>query len=332
MMKEKLQVAQIGVGYWGPNLLRNLVANKNCNVKTVVDLSKERRHFVRDLYPSVRVSNRVEDIINDANIEAVVIATPVATHFDFAMQCLEAGKHILVEKPMSTKVDEVRQIGKLADEKGLVAMVGHTFLFNAAVRYVKTLINAGELGDIRYIYSQRLNLGRIRSDVDALWNLAPHDISIIQYWLDNPEPSSVIRNGMDYVQNGVEDVVFMNIVYPNDVMANIHVSWLDPHKIRRMTVVGSKKMVVYDDISENKIAIFDKGIDVKAKLGKQMDHDSEKSVDLDLRSGDILLPKINWQEPLKIEIEHFISCINEDVKCITGPEHAEKVVEILSRS
>jgi predicted dehydrogenase len=332
MMKEKLQVAQIGVGYWGPNLLRNLVANKNCNVKTVVDLSKERRHFVRDLYPSVRVSNRVEDIINDANIEAVVIATPVATHFDFAMQCLEAGKHILVEKPMSTKVDEVRQIGKLADEKGLVAMVGHTFLFNAAVRYVKTLINAGELGDIRYIYSQRLNLGRIRSDVDALWNLAPHDISIIQYWLDNPEPSSVIRNGMDYVQNGVEDVVFMNIVYPNDVMANIHVSWLDPHKIRRMTVVGSKKMVVYDDISENKIAIFDKGIDVKAKLGKQMDYDSEKSVDLDLRSGDILLPKINWQEPLKIEIEHFISCINEDVKCITGPEHAEKVVEILSRS
>lgn len=331
-MKEKLQVAQIGVGYWGPNLLRNLVANKNCNVKTVVDLSKERRHFVRDLYPSVRVSNRVEDIINDANIEAVVIATPVATHFDFAMQCLEAGKHILVEKPMSTKVDEVRQIGKLADEKGLVAMVGHTFLFNAAVRYVKTLINAGELGDIRYIYSQRLNLGRIRSDVDALWNLAPHDISIIQYWLDNPEPSSVIRNGMDYVQNGVEDVVFMNIVYPNDVMANIHVSWLDPHKIRRMTVVGSKKMVVYDDISENKIAIFDKGIDVKAKLGKQMDYDSEKSVDLDLRSGDILLPKINWQEPLKIEIEHFISCINEDVKCITGPEHAEKVVEILSRS
>ena len=332
MENRAVRIAQIGVGYWGPNLLRNLVANKNCDVKTVVDLSKERRHFVRDLYPSVRVSYRVEDIINDADIEAVVIATPVATHFDFAMQCLEAGKHVLVEKPMSTKVDEVRQIGKLADEKGLVAMVGHTFLFNTAVRYVKTLIDAGELGDIRYIYSQRLNLGRIRTDVDALWNLAPHDISIIQYWLDNLEPSSVIRNGMDYVQNGVDDVVFMNIVYSNDVIANIHVSWLDPHKVRRMTVVGSKKMVVYDDISENKIAIFDKGIDVKAKLGKQMDYDNGKSMDLNLRSGDVLLPKINWVEPLKSEIAHFVDCIQNGTECLTGPEHAEKVVEILSRS
>jgi predicted dehydrogenase len=332
MENRTVRIAQIGVGYWGPNLLRNLVANKNCDVKTVVDLSKERRHFVRDLYPSVRVSYRVEDIINDADIEAVVIATPVATHFDFAMQCLEAGKHVLVEKPMSTKVDEVRQIGKLADEKGLVAMVGHTFLFNTAVRYVKTLIDAGELGDIRYIYSQRLNLGRIRTDVDALWNLAPHDISIIQYWLDNLEPSSVIRNGMDYVQNGVDDVVFMNIVYSNDVIANIHVSWLDPHKVRRMTVVGSKKMVVYDDISENKIAIYDKGIDVKAKLGKQMDYDNGKSMDLNLRSGDVLLPKINWVEPLKSEIAHFVDCIQNGTECLTGPEHAEKVVEILSRS
>ena len=327
-----LRTAQIGVGYWGPNLLRNLVANKNCEVMQVADLSQERQEFIASIYPAITVTDDPEDILNNGDIDAVVIATPVATHFDFALRCLEAGKHILVEKPMATTVAEVKQIGKLAEEKSLIAMVGHTFLFNAAVRYVKTLIDKGELGDIRYIYTQRLNLGRIRTDVDALWNLAPHDISIIQYWLDDPEPVQVSRNGMDYVQNGVDDVVFMNIVYPDNVMANIHVSWLDPHKIRRMTVVGSKKMVVYDDISGNKIAIFDKGIDVKAKLGKQMDYDNGKSMDLDLRSGDVLLPKINWVEPLKSEIAHFVDCIQNGTECLTGPEHAEKVVEILSRS
>lgn len=331
-MNNKINIAQIGVGYWGPNLLRNLVANKSCEVKKVVDLSKERRHFVRDLYPSVRVSYRVEDIINDADIEAVVIATPVATHIDLAMKCLEAGKHILVEKPMATNVKEVRQIGKLAEEKRLVAMVGHTFLFNAAVRYVKTLIESGELGDIRYIYSQRVNLGRIRNDVDALWNLAPHDISIIQYWLNEPEPIHVTRNGMDYVQNGIDDVVFMNIEYPGNIIANIHVSWLDPHKIRKMTIVGSEKMVVYDDLAENKITIYDKGIDRMAVLGEGMDFDDPRSFSFNHRSGDVTIPKIKWVEPLKEEIEHFVDCIRTETECLTGVDHAEKVVQILGQA
>ena len=245
MSDKVVKIAQIGVGYWGPNLLRNLVANKSCEVKKVVDLSEERREFVRRLYPSITVSDKVEDIIVDKNIDAVIIATPVATHFDLTMRCLKAGKHVLVEKPMATTVDEVQQIGKLANKKGLVAMVGHTFLCNAAVRYVKTLIERGELGDIRYIYSQRVNLGRIRNDVDALWNLAPHDISIIQYWLNDPEPVRVTRNGKDYVQSGIDDVVFMNIQYPGNIIVNIHVSWLDPHKIRKMTIVGSKKIQMF---------------------------------------------------------------------------------------
>ena len=223
-----VQVAQIGVGYWGPNLLRNLVANKKCKVSTVVDLSSERREFVRGLYPAIKVTEDIEEVINDPEIEAVVIATPVATHFDLAMRALAAGKHILVEKPMARSVAEVDEIGRLATEKNRVAMVGHTFLFNSAVRYVKKLIDSGELGDIRYIYSQRLNLGRIRSDVDSLWNLAPHDISIIQYWLGDPKPLSVVRRGADYVQDKIDDVVFMSIMYPNKIMANIHVSWLDP--------------------------------------------------------------------------------------------------------
>jgi len=330
MSDKVINIAQIGVGYWGPNLLRNLVANKSCEVKKVVDLSEERREFVRRLYASITVSDKVEDIINDKYVDAVIIATPVATHFELSMQCLESGKHVLVEKPMATTVEEVQQIGKVADEKSLIAMVGHTFLFNSAVRYVKELIDSGELGDIRYIYSQRVNLGRIRNDVDALWNLAPHDISIIQYWLGELEPVTVTRNGMDYVQNGVDDVVFMNINYPNKIMANIHVSWLDPHKIRTMTIVGSKKMVVYDDIAENKIAIYDKGIDRMANLGEHMDFDNPSTFSFNHRSGDVVFPNIKWVEPLKTEIEHFIDCIINDINCITDPIHAAGIIKILN--
>jgi len=328
-MGKKLNVAQIGVGYWGPNLLRNFVGNKDCIVRTVVDLSEDRRSFVNSLYPSIVTTDQVDEVFNDNELDAVVVATPVASHFDLTMKTLETGKHVLVEKPMATTVAEVQQIGKLAEEKGLVAMVGHTFLFNSAVRYIKTLIDSEELGNIRYIYSQRVNLGRIRHDVDALWNLAPHDISIIQYWLDELEPISVNRNGMDYVQNGIDDVVFMNIEYPDNIMANIHVSWLDPHKIRRMTVVGSEKMVVYDDIAEKKIIIYDKGIDRMAVLGENMDFDNPSTFSFNHRSGDATMPEIKWIEPLKTEIAHFVDCIQNGTDCITDPAHAEKVVHIL---
>jgi predicted dehydrogenase len=325
-----LNIAQIGVGYWGPNLLRNLVANKRCEVSEVVELAPERREYVRGLYPAIKVTADVEEVIRNPEIEAVIIATPVATHFDLAMRALNAGKHILVEKPMARSVAEVDEIGSLATEKKSVAMVGHTFLYNAAVRYVKKLIDSGEIGDIRYIYSQRLNLGRIRSDVDALWNFAPHDISIIQYWLGDPTPLSVVRRGIDYIQNNVDDVVFLNIIYPNKIMANIHVSWLDPQRTRSMTIVGSKKMVIYDDTAANKIAIYDKGIDRKAALGENMDYDNLQFQTFDHRSGDVLLPKIDFKEPLKVEIEHFIDCIRNGTKCLTGVDHAKKVVEILS--
>jgi len=324
-----MNIAQIGVGYWGPNLLRNLVANKRCSISMVVELSKERRDYVRGLYPSIKVTDNIEELFRDPEIDGVVIATPVATHFDLAMKALESGKSILVEKPLARSVEEVEQIGRLASQKDLLAMVGHTFLFNAAVRYVKKLIGSGEVGDIRYIYSRRLNLGRIRSDVDALWNLAPHDISIIQYWLGDPKPVSVIKRGIDYIQNNVDDVVFMNILYPNRIMANIHVSWLDPLRVRSMVVVGTKKMVVYDDTAENKIAIYDKGIDRMAVLGQNMDFDNQNFSTFNHRSGDVLLPKIDFKEPLKVEIDHFIDCIQNGTECITGIEHAKKVVGIL---
>jgi len=325
-----LNIAQIGVGYWGPNILRNLVASKSCRVKTAVDLSKERRDYVNSLYPAIEVTDDVNQVFQDPEIKAVVIATPVKTHFDLSVKVLEAGKHILVEKPLATSIAEVEQIGKIANKRNLVVMVGHTFLYNAAVRYVKQLIDSGEIGDVRYIYSQRLNLGRIRSDVDALWNLAPHDISIIQYWLGDPDPISVVKRGVDYIQERIDDVVFINILYPKKIMANIHVSWLDPQRARSMTIVGSKKMVVYDDTAENKIAIYDKGIDRRAVLGENMDYDNPHFQTFDHRSGDVLLPKIDFKEPLKVEIEHFIDCIENGTKCITGVDHARKVVEILS--
>lgn len=325
----KINIAQIGVGYWGPNLLRNIVANKDCNVSTVVELSEHRREFVSGLYPSVKVTHDIESVINDDDLAAVIIATPVATHYDLALKFLNAGKHVLVEKPMATTSKQVREIGLIAEENDRVAMVGHTFLYNSAVRYVKNLIDSGDLGEIRYIYSQRLNLGRIRNDVDALWNLAPHDISIIQYWLDDPEPISIVRNGIAHIQEGIDDVVFMNIKYPNNIIANIHVSWLDPHKIRKMTIVGSKKMVVYDDIAENKIAIYDKGIDRVAILGKQMDFDHPNAFSFNHRSGDVVLPKIDWKEPLKTEIEHFLDCVQNGTDCLTDTHHAAKVVHIL---
>lgn len=322
-----VQIAQIGVGYWGPNLLRNLVANKKCKVATVADQSPDRREYVRNLYPAVKVTETVEEVFDDPGIDAIVIATPVATHFDLAMQALAAGKHILVEKPMARSVAEVDAIGRLAAKKNLVAMVGHTFLYNSAVRYVKKLIDSGELGDVRYIYSKRLNLGKIRSDVDALWNLAPHDISIIQYWLGDPKPLSVARNGGDFIQNDIDDVVFMSISYPNKIIGHIHVSWLDPLKVRMMVAVGSKKMVVYDDMAENKITIHDKGID--RKISPNGDPNSLRQT-FDYRSGDLLQPKIDFKEPLKVEIEHFIDCIQNGTPCFTGIEHAKNVVEILS--
>lgn len=325
-----LTVAQIGVGYWGPNLLRNLVMNRKCRVKTVVDLSIERRQYVQELYPTIKVTDDLDEVWEDPEIRAVVIATPVKTHFELATIALRAGKHILVEKPLATSVDEVERIEELSIYKKVVVMVGHTFLYNAAVRYVKKIIDSGEIGNIRYIYSQRLNLGRIRSDVDALWNFAPHDVSIIQYWLGNPDPISVTKQGVDYIQEKIDDVVFLNIVYPGKIMANIHVSWLDPHRVRSMIVVGSKKMIVYDDIAENKVAIYDKGIDKMAKLGESMDFDHPYFQTFNHRSGDVLWPQINFQEPLKIEIEHFIDCVINGTECITGIRHAKKVVQILS--
>jgi predicted dehydrogenase len=329
---QNVVVAQLGCGYWGPNLLRNYSALPGCRVKYVADASPERRQFVTNNFPNSRAVASSDEVFGDAEVDAVIIATPAGSHFELARKALLAGKHVFVEKPLATKVSEVDELAQIAGKQKLVVMAGHTFIYNAAVRYVKKLIEDGDLGDVRYVYSQRLNLGRIRSDIDALWNFAPHDISIIQYWLGDPDPLSVVRQGMDYIQNGVEDVVFLGITYPRKIMANIHVSWLDPQKVRKMIVVGSKKMVVYDDVADDKIAIYDKGIDKKAVLGQNMDFDTPLPPQFNYRSGDILLPQVKFTEPLRTESLHFLDCLRNGATPLTGINHARKVVEIMERA
>jgi predicted dehydrogenase len=301
-------------------------------VKYVVDSSVERRAFVEANFPFSYAIETHQTVLEDPSVDGVVIATPAASHFSLAKDALDAGKHVFVEKPLATKVAEVDELSDRATKQNLIVMTGHTFVYNSAVRYVKKLIDAGELGELRYIYSQRLNLGRIRSDIDALWNFAPHDISIIQYWLDDPKPISIGRQGMAYMQEGIDDVVFLNLEYPGKVIANIHVSWLDPQKVRKMIIVGSRKMVVYDDIAENKLVIYDKGIDRRAILGENMDFDNPEGPQFDYRSGDILMPEVKFAEPVRVEAEHFVNCIRNSQEPFTGLSHARTVVSILERA
>ena len=332
MESRPLLLAQIGCGYWGPNLLRNFSALPSCSVKYVVDSSPERRAFVERNFPRTTAVDSTDAVLNDPEVDAVIVATPAGSHFALASNALSAGKHVFVEKPLATKVSEVDELAKHANAKHLIVMAGHTFVYNSAVRYVKQLLNAGELGEVRYIYSQRLNLGRIRDDIDALWNFAPHDVSIIQYWLDDVEPVAVRRQGMAYMQDGIDDVVFLNLEYPGKIIANVHVSWLDPQKVRKMIVVGSRKMVVYDDVADNKIAIYDKGIDRKAVLGENMDFDNPQRAQFNYRSGDIVLPEIKFTEPLRVEAEHFVECIRTAQTPLTGLRHARNVVSVLERA
>lgn len=332
MSKKALVFAQFGCGYWGPNLLRNFSALPDCTVRYVVDSSEERRCFVESNFARSRAIETHQPALDDPEVDGVIIATPAASHFALAKQVLDAGKHVFVEKPLATKVAEVDELSRCAGEQNLVVMTGHTFIYNSAVRYVKALIDSGELGEVRYIYSQRLNLGRIRSDIDALWNFAPHDISIIQYWLGNPEPVSIYRQGMAYMQDGIDDVVFLSLEYPGKVIANIHVSWLDPQKVRKMIIVGSRKMVVYDDIADNKLAIYDKGIDRRAILGENMDFDNPRMAQFNYRTGDILIPQVKFAEPLRVEAEHFADCIRDSREPLTGLGHSRTVVSILEQA
>lgn len=329
MNKDRVTVAQLGCGYWGPNLLRNFSAQPACWVKWVADYSPQRLAYVEENYPKTKTTPNWEDIMADPDVDAVVVATPASTHYEIAKVALAADKHVLVEKPLAMCAREAEELVALAEAKAKTLMVGHTFLYNSAVRYLKQLLDRGELGDLYYIYSQRLNLGQVRSDVNAWWNLAPHDVSILLYLMNGELPVSVVAHGMDYIQPGIEDVVFATLTWANRVTAHIQVSWLDPGKVRKINLVASRKMVVYDDMSDDKIALLDKGVDRVPKAGERMDYDNFNNYQLYHRAGDVLLPRINFQEPLKMEVAHFIECVRTGNKPITGPEHGRDVVAVL---
>lgn len=329
MSEETITIAQIGCGYWGPNVLRNFSAQQDCWVKYVAEINPERQAYVRSNFPRSEVVASLDAILNDADVDAVIVATPASSHYALTKQVLESGKHAFVEKPLATSTTEADDLVKLAENSGKTLMVGHTFLYNAAVRYAKKLLSDDELGQLYYIYSQRLNLGQVRSDVNAWWNLAPHDVSILMYFMNGELPVSVSAVGVSYIQPGIEDVVFATLKWASGVTGHIHVSWLDPGKIRKMTLVGSRKMVVYDDVGDDKITIFDKGVDRVPKIGERMDYDQSGGYQLIHRTGDIWLPKVNFQEPLKTEAAHFLECLRKDQAPLTGPKHARDVVAVL---
>jgi predicted dehydrogenase len=324
-----LRVGQIGCGYWGPNLLRNLQANTKCNLVAVADASPERRSFVASRYLDATLHANWYDLIEDPNLQAVVVATPAATHFTIVEAALKAGKHVLVEKPMATSVAEVDELSRLADQRGLVLMVGHTFIYNDAVRRLKAIIDEGELGDIVYLYSQRLNLGQLRSDVNAWWNLAPHDVSIQLFLAGEAGRQSVSAVGRAFLQPDIEDVVVANLTWRNGIVGCIHVSWLDPHKTRQLTVVGTRKMIVYDDVSEHKLTIYEKGFDRVPRLGERMDFDTGAPPPFKMRAGAVTMPYCPVREPLSVEIDHFLDCILTGRIPETDGRHARAVVSVL---
>ncbi|MBN1572759.1 MAG: Gfo/Idh/MocA family oxidoreductase [Deltaproteobacteria bacterium] len=327
-MAQQVTIAQIGCGYWGPNLLRNFYRIENVKIKYVAEVSEERRIYVASNYKDIKVISDYTEILNDEEVDAVIIATPANDHYKHVMSALSSGKHCLVEKPLSLKTDEAAEIISMAEERDLVLMVGHTFLYNAAVHKLKEKIDEGELGEIHYIYSQRLNLGRIRSDINAMWNFAPHDVSISLFLIDS-EPEWVSAIGEAYIQEGVEDVVFLTVKFKNGTIFNVHISWLDPNKVRRITVVGSKKMVVYDDVADYKIQIFDKGID-KVNMERSLgSYDDFGKFQLIHRAGDLLIPSIDFTEPLSLEARDFINCIINNGKPVSDGESALMVTKIL---
>jgi predicted dehydrogenase len=319
---ERIRLGIIGSGYWGPNLIRNFVEIPNSEVVMVADLKKERLAYIATTYPQVLVTENYQDLFAQ-KLDAVVVATPPATHYTIAKECLQHGLSVLVEKPITLNSAHAAELIELADEKNLVLMVGHTFEYNAAVHAMKKLIDTQELGQIYYLDAARLNLGLFSRDLNVLWDLAPHDISILLFLLGK-RPVSVSAQGNACVFPNIHDVAYVNMVFPDNINAHIHVSWLDPCKVRRVTVVGSKKMAVYNDIvGLEKVKIYDKGVETPEYT------DSFGDFQFSYRYGDILIPNIRFQEPLKVECLHFLDCISHHTKPCSCGEDGLNVVKIL---
>ncbi len=313
-------LGMLGVGNWGKNLLRDFAQMPDVRIAAVCDREPKRLKAWERICPGARLTGEPSVIFGDPSIEAVVIATPAVMHYELAKAALEAGKHVFVEKPLTLKVEHAVELIELARRAGRVLMVGHLLRYHPAIAKLRGMIDAGELGEVYYIYTQRVNLGSIRSDENALWSFAPHDISVILYLLGGL-PDRVSARGECYIQPGIEDVVFVTMHFADRKMANIHLSWLDPHKMRKFTIVGSKKMVTFDDMEPTeKIRIYDKG------FSKGYDSYGDW---ITLRFGDITIPRIDMAEPLKLECQHFLECVRTGKEPVTNGEDGLRVLRVL---
>lgn len=300
-----INIAQVGIGYWGKNLLRNFAGLPNVNVVAACDQQADVVNRVADQYPGISTTSRFQDLLNNDTVEAIVVATETPHHFEMAQAALQAGKHVFVEKPMAQTVEEAERLVELAEANDRRLMVGHLLLYHPAFRYVEALIQRGALGDVYYLYSMRVNLGIVRQRENALESLAPHDLSVALAFLDK-QPVAVSAQGQAYLQPGIEDVVFATVFFEDGALAHLHTSWLDPHKVRKVTVVGSRKMAVLDDVaSTEKVRLYDKGIEIQPGEARYANYAEAMSI----RTGNIEIPRIEMQEPLRLECQHFIDCI-----------------------
>ena len=321
-----LNVGVVGVGYWGPNMVRNFHAHSETNIKVCCDLRDERLKYIQNSFPSVMTTTKYDDLLNNDELNLIVVCTPVFTHYELAKAALNAGKHVLIEKPMTSTSAQGNEILELAEKKGLRVFVDHTFLFTGAVGKMKEVIESGEVGDLYYFDSVRVNLGLFQHDVNVIWDLAPHDISIMQFLL-NQNPEYVMATGSDHLNNGLEDVAYLTVYYPDKLIAHIHVNWLSPVKIRHTLLAGSKKMVVWDDTEPSeKVRIYDKGVDI-IKTADQV-----YNLLIQYRTGDMYCPKLESIEALKAEVSHIVDCIENKKPSIISGESGLMMTKILEAS
>ena len=318
-----LKIGIVGCGYWGPNLIRNFSSLAGCRVKTACDLDKDRLAHMNSIYPDIELTAEFDQVLGDPEIDAVVIATPVRFHYEMAKKSLEAGKHIFIEKPMATSTAECRGLIALAEDQKLTIIIGHTFIYSPPVRKIKEIMQHGDLGEIQYISARRLNLGLFQTDINVAWDLAPHDISIIMYVM-GILPVSVNCQGKAHVEPEIEDVTSMTLNFANGGFATIHSSWLDPNKVREMTFVGSKRMLVYNDVEQTeKIKIYDKRVETPPY------YDTFAEFHFSYHYGDMYSPYLKQHEPLKRECQHFLDCIKTGGKPESGGNEGLQVVRIL---
>ncbi len=318
-----LRVGVIGYGYWGPNLVRNFMEAAGATVSYVCDSRDERLGLVAGRYPSITTTGDAKELIHSPEVDAVVVATPVSTHFGLALGALEENKHVLVEKPLAATSEQCNLLVEHADKRGLTLMVDHTFPYTGAVRMARELIDKGDLGELQYYDSVRINLGLFQHDVSVIWDLAVHDLAIMDYLFDQ-EPVAVSATGMCHIAGEPENVAYLTLFFSNQFIAHIHVNWLAPVKVRKTLIGGDKKMIVYDDLeATGKIQVYDKGVDVET------DQDSIYRMRISYRTGDMWAPKLDGTEALNTLAQHFIRCCTSGEKPITGGECGLRIVRMM---